>query len=51
MYAHDIKKRDQGNIVNIEMLLFILKRKGSTKQMRYGDGEANSWCRYLCLAQ
>jgi hypothetical protein len=32
--AHDITKRDQVNIVNIEKLLFSLKRKGATKQMR-----------------
>jgi hypothetical protein len=33
MYVHDITKRDQVNIVNIERLLFSLKRKGATKQM------------------
>jgi hypothetical protein len=33
MYAHNITKRDQVNIVNIEWLLFSLKRKGATKQM------------------
>jgi hypothetical protein len=27
MYAHDITKRDQANIVNIESLLFNLKRR------------------------
>jgi hypothetical protein len=32
--THDITKRDQVNIVNIEKLLFSLKRKGATKQMR-----------------
>jgi hypothetical protein len=37
MYAHDITKRDQVNIVNIERLLFSLKRKGVTKQMRIND--------------
>jgi hypothetical protein len=37
MYAHDITKRDQVNIVNIERLLFSLKRKGATKQMRIND--------------
>jgi hypothetical protein len=34
MYAHDITKRDQANIINIESLLFNLKWKGSTKQMK-----------------
>jgi hypothetical protein len=34
MYAHDITKRDQANIVNIESLLFKLKRKGATKQTK-----------------
>jgi hypothetical protein len=34
MYAHNITKRDQVNIINIERLLFSLKRKGDTKQMR-----------------
>jgi hypothetical protein len=33
MYAH-ITERDQANIVNIETLLFNLKRKGATKQMK-----------------
>jgi hypothetical protein len=33
MYAH-ITERDQANSVNIERLLFSLKRKGATKQMR-----------------
>jgi hypothetical protein len=33
MYAHNITKRDQENYVNIERLLFSLKRKGATKQM------------------
>jgi hypothetical protein len=28
MCAHITTKRDQANIVNIEMLVFILKRKG-----------------------
>jgi hypothetical protein len=36
MYAH-ITKRDQANIVNIESLLFNLKRKGATKQMKIND--------------
>jgi hypothetical protein len=36
MYAH-ITKRDQANIVNIESLLFKLKRKGATKQMKIND--------------
>jgi hypothetical protein len=31
MYAHDITKRDQADIVNIGSLLFKLKRKGATK--------------------
>jgi hypothetical protein len=34
MYAHDITKRDQANNVNIESLLFNLKWKGATKQMK-----------------
>jgi hypothetical protein len=34
MCAHDITSRDQANIVNTERLLFSLKRKGATKQMR-----------------
>jgi hypothetical protein len=34
MYAHDITKRDQANIVNIESLLFNLKRKGATEQTK-----------------
>jgi hypothetical protein len=33
MYAH-ITERDQANIVNIVSLLFNLKRKGATKQMK-----------------
>jgi hypothetical protein len=37
MYVHDITKRDQANIVNIESLLFNLKWKGSTKQMKIND--------------
>jgi hypothetical protein len=37
MYAHDITKRDQVNIVNIERLLFSLKRKGATEQMMIND--------------
>jgi hypothetical protein len=37
IYAHDITKRDQANIVNIEMLVFSLKMKGATKQMRLND--------------
>jgi hypothetical protein len=37
MYAHDITERDQANIVNIESLLFNLKWKGSTKQMKNND--------------
>jgi hypothetical protein len=37
MYAHNITKRDQANIVNIESLLFNLKWKGSTKQMKIND--------------
>jgi hypothetical protein len=34
MYAHDITERDQANIVNIESLLFSLKRKGATNLVR-----------------
>jgi hypothetical protein len=37
MYAHDITKREQANIVNIERLLFSLNRKDATKQMRIND--------------
>jgi hypothetical protein len=37
IYAHDITKWDQVNVVNIEMLLFSLKGKGATKQMRIND--------------
>jgi hypothetical protein len=37
MYAHDITKRDEATIVNIERLLFSLKRKGATKQVRSSD--------------
>jgi hypothetical protein len=37
MYAHNITERDQANIVNIENLLFKLKRKGVTKQMKIND--------------
>jgi hypothetical protein len=37
MYAHDITEGDQANIVNIESLLFNLKWKGSTKQMKIND--------------
>jgi 2-keto-4-pentenoate hydratase/2-oxohepta-3-ene-1,7-dioic acid hydratase in catechol pathway len=37
MCAHDITERDQANIVNIESLLFKLKRKGATKQMTIND--------------
>jgi hypothetical protein len=33
MYGHDITIRDQANVVNIERLLFSLKKKGATKQM------------------
>jgi hypothetical protein len=37
MYAHNMNKRDQANIVNIESLLFKQKRKGATKQMKIND--------------
>jgi hypothetical protein len=37
MYARNITERDQANIVNIERLLFNLKRKGATKQMKIND--------------
>jgi hypothetical protein len=36
MYAH-ITKRDQTSLVNIESLLFKLKRKGATKPMKIND--------------
>jgi hypothetical protein len=31
MYAHNITERDQANIVDIESLLFSLKRRGAYK--------------------
>jgi hypothetical protein len=34
MYGHDITIRDQTNVVNIERLLFSLKKKGAAKQRR-----------------
>jgi hypothetical protein len=34
MYADDLRKTDQANIVAIERVLFKLKRKGATKQMK-----------------
>jgi hypothetical protein len=37
MYDHDITERDQVNIINIESLLFNLKRKGAAKQMKIID--------------
>jgi hypothetical protein len=37
IYAHDITKRDHANIVNIESLLFNLKMKGATKQIKIND--------------
>jgi hypothetical protein len=37
MYAHNITERDQANIVHIESLLFNLKWKGATKQMKIND--------------
>jgi hypothetical protein len=37
MYAHDITESDQANIVNIESLLFKLKRKGAIRQMKSND--------------
>jgi hypothetical protein len=37
MCAHDITERNQANIVNIESLLFKLKRKGATKHMKIND--------------
>jgi hypothetical protein len=37
IYAHDITERDQANIVHIESLLFNLKWKGVTKQMKKND--------------
>jgi hypothetical protein len=36
MYGH-ITIRDQANVVNIERLLFSLKKKGATKQMSIID--------------
>jgi hypothetical protein len=37
MYGPDIIIRDQANVVNIERLLFSLKKKGATKQIRIND--------------
>jgi hypothetical protein len=37
MYGHDITIRDQANVVNIERLLFSLKKKGAAKQMWIND--------------
>jgi hypothetical protein len=37
MYAHDITERDQANIINIESLLFKVKKEGATKQMKTND--------------
>jgi hypothetical protein len=37
MYAHEITERDQANIADIESLLFKLKRKGATKQIKIND--------------
>jgi hypothetical protein len=37
MYDHNNTERDQANIVNIESLLFDLKRKGAAKQMKIND--------------
>jgi hypothetical protein len=36
MYGHDIT-RDQANVVNIEKLLFSLKKKGAAKQLWIND--------------
>jgi hypothetical protein len=30
MYTHDITERNQADVINVESLLFNLKRKGST---------------------
>jgi hypothetical protein len=37
MYGHNITIRDQANIVNIEKLLFSLKKKNVAKQMWIND--------------
>lgn len=37
MYARDITEIDQTNIVNIESILFSLKRRGATNQMTISD--------------
>jgi hypothetical protein len=37
VYGHDIIIRDQVNILNIGRLLFSLKKKGATKQMRINN--------------
>jgi hypothetical protein len=35
--VYHVFERDQANIVNIESLLFSLKRKGATKQMKINN--------------
>jgi hypothetical protein len=35
--AHDITRREQVNIVEVERLLFSLKRKDATKQIRFNE--------------
>jgi hypothetical protein len=37
MYADDIIDIDQADILSIESLLFSLKRKGATTQMKISD--------------
>jgi hypothetical protein len=37
VYVHDITESDQANIVNTGSLLFKLKGKGDTKQMKIND--------------
>jgi hypothetical protein len=37
LYAHDITERNQANSVNIESLVFKLKKKDTTKQMKIND--------------
>jgi hypothetical protein len=37
MYAHNITKIVQANIISIEGSLFSLKREGASKQMKIND--------------
>jgi hypothetical protein len=37
MYGHDVTIRHQVNVIDIERLLFSLKKTGATKQMWIND--------------